>query len=137
MKIHELKRNTKRKKAKIIGRGGKRGTYSGRGIKGQLARSGHKLRPELRDIIKKLPKLRGYRFASRQKKPAIVNLEDLEKNYSAGETVSPQTLWERGLVRKTGGRLPKVKILGVGELSKTLLFKDCAISANAKTKWKI
>jgi len=50
-----------------VGRGGKHAKTSGRGGKGQTARAGNKRRPELRDIIKKLPKLRGYQFNSIQK----------------------------------------------------------------------
>ncbi|MFM7087908.1 MAG: hypothetical protein ACKOW9_00010 [Candidatus Paceibacterota bacterium] len=65
MQINELKRVHKNKKDRIIGRGGKHAKTSGRGGKGQTARAGNKRRPELRDIIKKLPKLRGYRFNSR------------------------------------------------------------------------
>lgn len=59
MQFHALKRNTPNKKSKQVGRGGKRGKTSGRGTKGQNARAGHKKRPELRDFIKRLPKLRG------------------------------------------------------------------------------
>ncbi len=51
----------------MVGRGGKHAKTSGRGGKGQTARAGNKRRPELRDIIKKLPKNRGYRFRSIQK----------------------------------------------------------------------
>ena len=58
MQIHQIIPKTKSKKGKYIGRGGKRGTYSGRGIKGQKARAGRKMRPEIRDMIKKLPKKR-------------------------------------------------------------------------------
>lgn len=64
MQIHDLKRKHKNKKDRIVGRGGKHAKTSGRGGKGQTARAGNKRRPELRDIIKKLPKLRGYRFKS-------------------------------------------------------------------------
>lgn len=64
MQIHELKRKNKNKKDRIVGRGGKHAKTSGRGGKGQTARAGNKRRPELRDIIKKLPKLRGYKFNS-------------------------------------------------------------------------
>ncbi|OGI93651.1 hypothetical protein A3A03_00500 [Candidatus Nomurabacteria bacterium RIFCSPLOWO2_01_FULL_40_18] len=67
MQIHDLKRNHKNKKDRIVGRGGKHAKTSGRGGKGQTARSGNKRRPELRDIIKKLPKNRGYQFKSIQK----------------------------------------------------------------------
>jgi len=57
MKIHNLKRVTKNRKTAIVGRGGKRGKTSGRGGKGQTARAGHKVRPEWRDIIKKMPRV--------------------------------------------------------------------------------
>jgi len=67
MQIHNLKRTHKNKKDRIIGRGGKHAKTSGRGGKGQTARAGNKRRPELRDIIKKLPKNRGYQFKSIRK----------------------------------------------------------------------
>lgn len=67
MQIHNLKRTHKNRKNHIVGRGGKHAKTSGRGGKGQTARAGNKRRPELRDIIKKLPKNRGYRFKSIQK----------------------------------------------------------------------
>jgi large subunit ribosomal protein L15 len=67
MQIHNLKRQHKNKKDRIVGRGGKHAKTSGRGGKGQTARAGNKRRPELRDIIKKLPKNRGYRFKSIRK----------------------------------------------------------------------
>ena len=67
MQIHNLKRLHKNKKDRIVGRGGKHAKTSGRGGKGQTARAGNKRRPELRDIIKKLPKNRGYQFKSIQK----------------------------------------------------------------------
>ena len=62
MQIHNLKRKHKNKKDRLVGRGGKHAKTSGRGGKGQTARAGNKRRPELRDIIKKLPKNRGYQF---------------------------------------------------------------------------
>lgn len=67
MQIHNLKREHKNKKDRIVGRGGKHAKTSGRGGKGQTARAGNKRRPELRDIIKKLPKNRGYQFKSVRK----------------------------------------------------------------------
>jgi large subunit ribosomal protein L15 len=59
MQFHALKRKTANKKGKQVGRGGKRGKTAGRGTKGQNARAGRKKRPELRDFIKRVPKLRG------------------------------------------------------------------------------
>ncbi len=67
MQIHNLKRLHKNKKDRLVGRGGKHAKTSGRGGKGQTARAGNKRRPELRDIIKKLPKNRGYKFNSVRK----------------------------------------------------------------------
>ncbi len=59
MQFHTLKSKTKRTKSRQVGRGGKRGKTSGKGTKGQNARAGRKKRPELRDFIKRFPKLRG------------------------------------------------------------------------------
>ncbi len=76
MQIHDLKRTHKNKKDRIVGRGGKHAKTSGRGGKGQTARAGNKRRPELRDIIKKLPKNRGYRFNSVHR-PLVIEKEKL------------------------------------------------------------
>jgi ribosomal protein L15 len=59
MQLNNLIPKTKNKKTMIVGRGGKRGKTSGRGGKGQTARAGNKRRPEIRDFIKRIPKLRG------------------------------------------------------------------------------
>jgi ribosomal protein L15 len=85
MQIHNLKRVHKNKKDRIVGRGGKHAKTSGRGGKGQTARAGNKRRPELRDIIKKLPKNRGYQFKSIQKvyvleKDKLISQKDTKKN---------------------------------------------------------
>lgn len=71
MQIHNLKRLHKNKRDRLVGRGGKHAKTSGRGGKGQTARAGNKRRPELRDIIKKLPKNRGYQFNSVKKSLVI------------------------------------------------------------------
>ena len=78
MQIHNLKRTHKNKKDRLVGRGGKHAKTSGRGGKGQTARAGNKRRPELRDIIKKLPKNRGYQFKSK-KKPFILTKDKVTK----------------------------------------------------------
>jgi large subunit ribosomal protein L15 len=69
MQFNNLKKNKSNRKAKQVGRGGTRGKTSGRGTKGQNARSGRKKRPEMRDIIKRLPKLRGRGKHSFKPKP--------------------------------------------------------------------
>jgi len=129
MQLHQLKPTQKGKKKKRIGRGGKRGTYSGRGIKGQKSRAGRKIRPEIRDFIKKIPKKRGYKFKAKPG-PQIINLKDLEKHYKEGETVSPETLFKKRLIDKVDSR--GVKILGQGKLKKKLEFKNCKISKSVK-----
>jgi len=138
MQLNSLSPRTKNKKNPPIGRGGRRGKTSGRGSKGQSSRAGHKIRPEMRDIIKKLPKLRGHgKNRARTVKTnritvSPVNLAALEKAYTSGETVSPATLLAKGLVRRAKGRVPVVKILGAGPLSKMLIVKKCSISAAAR-----
>ena len=136
MQLHELKRQIKNKKSRQIGRGGKRGTTSGRGTKGQIARAGHKVRPELRDLIKKLPKLRGRGKNSNRPigpQTAGVSLATLEKHFTVGATVTPAILLEKKLVRPIGGRLMTVKILATGVLTKKLTVKNCLVSAGAKS----
>ena len=132
MQLNELKRTHKNKDAKRVARGGKRGKTAGRGTKGQKARAGHRLRPELRDIIKKFPKLRGYRTQSFEVKPTPVNLADIEKTFAVGDIVTPATVLEKKLINKVGGRIPKVKILGMGKITKKVSVSGCTISATAK-----
>ncbi len=134
MQLHELKRKNKNKTKKIIGRGGKRGTTSGRGTKGQKARAGRKLHPEIRDMIKKIPKLRGYRFGTVEPKAFPLNLYMIERTYSAGETVSPQTLVLKKVMTKSGGKFPEVKVLGSGSLTKKIIVAGCEVSASAREK---
>ena len=135
MQIHQLKPTTKNRKPRKVGRGGKRGTYSGKGIKGQKSRSGRRMRPELRDIIKKIPKMRGYRFNTvKQYSVWPVNLSVLEKAFSNGSRVTPSSLVKMGVIELYKGKNPKVKILGTGEIVKKLNVSGCAISGEAKAK---
>ncbi|HHE76877.1 MAG TPA: 50S ribosomal protein L15 [Candidatus Parcubacteria bacterium] len=135
MQLHQIKPKNKIKKGKRVGRGGKRGTYSGRGIKGQKARAGHKLAPVIRELIKKHPKLKGYRYGSKSFKPreqVMVSLKEIDKNFKSGDVVSPKILIERGLVSKVKTKAPKIKILANGSISKGIIFKDCDFSAAAR-----
>jgi large subunit ribosomal protein L15 len=136
MQIHSLKRRHPNKTSTQVGRGGTRGKTSGKGTKGQNARSGRKKYPEIRDVIKRLPKLRGRGKNSNlsiQTKFTVVNLGALG-DFKNGETVNPTTLVEKGIVRKQSGALPKVKILGNGSLSGKLTFQSCAVSMSARKK---
>lgn len=134
MQLHELKPKHKPKRKKRIGRGGKRGTYSGRGMKGQKSRAGRKLKPIIRETIKRYHKLRGYKFKAKQQDAAIINLGRLDKHFLAKEKVSPKILLEKKLVSKIKGKAPKVKILGKGEIRKSLIIENCRISKAAKEK---
>ncbi|MEI6843055.1 MAG: uL15 family ribosomal protein [bacterium] len=132
MQKHNLKRTHKNKKARQIGRAGQRGKTSGRGTKGQNARAGHKKRPEIRDFIKRIPKLRGRGKnlnTSVQTKAVVFNLGTLSKLFKAGETVSRQSLLAHGLIPNAN---VQVKILGTGTLDKKLNFESCAFSSGAK-----
>ena len=134
MQLHQLK-SSKRKKKKTIGRGGSHGTYATRGQKGQKARSGGGKGKEFEGtkvpLFRRTPKLRG--FKSAREKNNIVNVADLEKKFENGDVVSPRTLLDKGLVRKTK---PAVKILGTGELNKKLTVSNCTVSKSAEEKIK-
>ncbi|MEN9922373.1 MAG: hypothetical protein RL097_650 [Candidatus Parcubacteria bacterium] len=140
MQLHELQPTAPRKVAKRIGRGGKRGKMSGRGHKGQTARTGNSTRPEMRDFIKKLPKLRGHgvnrsRTVNAERVlPVVVNVSALEASFEVGATVTPKTLVAAGVIATVAKRAPMVKILGNGELKKKLVVENCQVSQSAKTK---
>ncbi len=134
MQFHQITSNTSDKNKKRVGRGGKRGTYSGRGNKGQKARAGRKLRPEWRDVLKRIPKRRGYTFKGNQAHPVVLNLDKLSEIFKSGELIDANILVKKGLVAKAGGRLPEIKILGQGELKKKLSFKGLNLSESAREK---
>lgn len=141
MQLHNLTAHSARTSKKRIGRGGKRGKTSGRGHKGQLARAGNSTRPEMREQIKKLPKLRGHgvnrakTVNSGRVRPLVVNVAALEAAFAAGDTVSPKSLVAKGVVSGSAKRnLPFVKVLGHGDLSKQLTVEDCQVSQSAKRK---
>jgi len=126
--IHPAK-NSKKKK-KIIGRGGKHGTYSGKGLKGQKARSGTSgfKRRGMKGLIEATPKLRG--FKSHKPKFEVVNLKDLNK-YKDGDKINPKILKKTGLVDKIENG---VKILGKGEINVKINVEECKVSDSAKEK---
>mgnify|MGYP001602890080 CR=1 FL=1 len=119
----ELFQGLKHKKAKRVARGGKRGTTAGRGTKGQKSRAGHRIRPAERDLLQRLPKLRGLGVhggnKSIRKKPLAMNVGELNK------------LSETLLTRKNLGN---VKILGEGELTKAITVEGLKVSKSARKK---
>jgi len=130
MQLHELKSQFKKKNKKRVGRGGKRGTYSGKGQKGQKSRAGHRIKPAEREMIQRLPKLKGLKNKSLQKKPVIIKIEDLNKKIEGG-LINREVLIKAGLMGKSD---KKIKILGNGEIKKIFQIEGLKISENAKKK---
>jgi len=132
MQIHNLKVKSQKKKRRV-GRGGKKGTYSGRGMKGQKSRSGANVNPIFEGgrstLIEHLPKIRG--FKSHRPKNQVIDLKQLEKHFAAGDIVNPQSLLAKKLVDNM--KTP-VKILGDGELKKKMTIEKCLVSKSAREK---
>jgi len=138
MQLHSISPRTKNKKNEPVGRGGRRGKTSGRGHKGQSSRAGHKIRPESRDLIKKLPKLRGHgknrsrTVRTNRTTVAPVSVAAIEAVFTAGQMISPASLLAKGLVRRVKGRAPAVKILGADTFTKAFIVNGCSMSAAAR-----
>lgn len=118
------------KKRKRVGRGGKRGTYSGRGMKGQRSRSGGKGGLKalgFKQTLQRIPKVRG--FNSFKPKMKIVNLSSLEDKFKDGDQVDIPKMIKAGLINSAKGG---VKILGQGKLTKKLIIVADNFSAPAK-----
>jgi large subunit ribosomal protein L15 len=94
----------------------------------------------MRDIIKRLPKLRGHgvnrarTVNSERAVPIVINLEVLETAFNGGDVVSPQTLLARKVISLRKGKVPQVKILGTGEITKEFSVSGCIFSGSAKEK---
>ena len=144
LNLHSLKPAQPRRARKRIGRGlgSGKGRYSGRGLKGQKARSGsHKMPAGFEGgqmpIDMRLGKLRGNTSADAMPIGPFrtysqpVNLRDLEERFDAGSEVTPETLKAKRLIRKL---TVDVKVLGVGELSKALSVSAHGFSKTAKEK---
>ena len=136
LKLHELKPfrgSTKRRKVVGRGVGSGHGTFSGRGAKGQLARSGASMPVGFEGgrmpLHRQIPKRRG--FKSRRPQAIGVNLDDIHDNFKANETVNPQMLANKGLIQSAQ---LKVKILGMGTLNKALAFEGVLVSESAKAQ---
>lgn len=138
MKLHELEKNigaTHRKKRVGRGAGSGLGKTSGRGEKGQNARSGGGVKPVFEGgqlpLYRRIPK-RGFKNALFKKVYAVVNLTDLNR-FDDGTTVTPALLKEVGIVKK---ELSGVKILGDGKLEKKLTIQANKFSKSALEKIK-
>jgi len=136
MKLHQLKSNfgaRHRRKRLGCGEGSGHGKTSGRGGKGQTARSGSSIRHGFEGgqtpLYRRLPK-RGFNNARFKRRVAVVNLGDLN-DFSEGAEVGVETLLQQGFVRRP---FDAVKILGNGELKKKLRVQAHFFSASARAK---
>ncbi len=133
LELSKLKPRIRRKNRKRVGRGGGSGsgTYSGRGIKGQKSRSGGRIRPGFEGgrmpLIRQMPKMRGFR--SIHPKTQVVTLGEIEKKFQIHETVSPKSLYNKGIIQN-----PRilVKVLSNGKIKKKFNFENVQFSASAK-----
>ena len=135
IKLHSLKNNVRRRPRKRVGRGtgGNWGRTCGRGEKGQLSRSGSKRRPYFEGgqipLFRRLPK-KGFKNPN-HKQYAIVNVAELEERFESGDTIDVEQLKIKGMVGNVKNGL---KILGNGEISKSLTIKASQFSSTARTK---
>ena len=136
MKLHELNASvgaTHRRKVVGRGPGSGHGKTSGRGEKGQKARSGGGVSPWFEGgqtpLYKRLPR-RGFSNKRFETKYAIVNVSDLNR-FKDGDTITPELLKESGLVKK---ELNGVKVLGNGKLERKLTVKAAIFTNSAITK---
>ena len=138
MKLHELERNIKATgKKKRVGRGSGSGLgkTSGRGQKGQKARSGGSINPVFEGgqlpLYRRIPK-RGFKNAKFRTVYATINVEDLNV-FEDGTVVTPALLKDTGLLKK---QLDGVKVLGNGKLEKKITIQASKFSASALEKIK-
>jgi large subunit ribosomal protein L15 len=144
LSLSNLKPAQARRARKRVGRGlgSGKGRYSGRGIKGQKARSGsHTMRPGFEGgqmpIYMRLGKQRGpyskdaMPIGPHRTSTIPVNLRDLDRVFDDGAEVTVETLIEKGLIKNSR---TDVKILGQGELKKKLTVTAHSFSASAREK---
>lgn len=131
--LNEMSDRYKDRKRRGRGHGSGLGKTSGRGHKGDGARSGSKFRPHYEGgqmpLFRRVPK-RGFSNARFKKHYDIVNVEQLAA-FSAGETVNHAALVEKSIL---SGRRGDLKILGDGELSVKLTVEAAKFSAQARRK---
>lgn len=134
MQINTLKLNHRRKKRKTIGRGGKKGTYSGKGNKGQKARSGAHIDPLFEGgrstLIDHMKKKKG--FKALKIKLAVVSLAKLEKKFKDGDAINKEALIKSKIIDRIDAERG-IKILGGDAVTKKFtIAKEIKISASAK-----
>lgn len=132
MQINTLKISRKRKKRKTVGRGGKKGTYCGRGMNGQKSRSGGNVDPLFEGgrstLIDRMKKKRG--FKSRKAPINIIKLAELEKKFKDASKIDIGALIKSGLIDKMKAR-GGVKILGSEKITKKFTIDKAILSSSS------
>ncbi|RJQ29578.1 50S ribosomal protein L15 [Candidatus Parcubacteria bacterium] len=141
MQLHTLQSSGARRKRKRIGRSGKRGSYSGRGVKGQKSRAGRRIRPSEQDLIARIPKQRGFQNKPKSPKPLLVSLDVLQKVSASRGTKGEPLLVDIPLLKEYG-IVPKryngrVKLLGGGSLQASLAVKGKGVLVSESARMKI
>ena len=138
MKLHELEKNigaTHAKKRVGRGSGSGLGKTSGRGQKGQKARSGGSINPVFEGgqlpLYRRIPK-RGFKNAMFKTRYAVINVEELNV-FEDGTVVTPALLKEAGIIKN---QLDGIKVLGTGNLEKKLTIQANKFSTSALAKIK-
>ena len=138
MKLHELEKNigaTHAKKRVGRGSGSGLGKTSGRGQKGQKARSGGSINPVFEGgqlpLFRRVPK-RGFSNAKFKTRYAVINLKDLN-NFEDGAVVTPALLKDAGIIKN---QLDGIKVLGTGKLEKKITIQASKFSTSALEKIK-
>jgi len=128
MNLHTLFSN-KTKSKKRIGRGGKRGTTSGRGQKGQRARAGHRIRPASRDTIIRMPKRKGFKNKPKSIPALALSLNAIQKIKDV--KITPDVLLKLRVLRNPKQR---VKIVSTGTITDAKEFSGITVSTSARAK---
>ncbi len=134
LKLHHLApaEGSRRDRIRVgRGEGGRRGKTAGRGTKGLLARNS--LRPGFEGgqmpLVRRLPKLPGFTNVNKEVF-AVINVGVLDREFSAGSSVTPEELRSKGLVKHRG----RVKVLAEGEIDKAITLRVHAVSGAARSK---
>jgi len=131
MKLHELKKDLNTVNRKRVGRGisAGGGKTAGRGTKGQNSRAGHNIPRKFEGgqtpLAMRLHKLKGFKSLKADK--IVITLDDISKNFKAGETVSSVTLMEKGLLKKG----QKAKVLNTGTLTVAVKLSEDVSSSKS------
>lgn len=135
MKQNSIKSSAGSKKKRMrVGRGGAKGTYSGRGMKGQKARTGGGVRPGFEGgqtpLLRRMPKLKGFRNPNKLEYFPLNIGRRLDELFEDGAKIDANSLLEKGVI----GRPCKIKLLGTGEIKKKFHFTVDLASASAIKK---